>query len=191
MNEFINKVMKSVWWYKLDEFRKNHIIEVKNKSLEYNKKFNLNIDEKLVIQAAYLHDIGKGLHENEELEIIKKNNIFLDDIEKMNRALFHAPISEFISSSFFGITDKKVLNAIRYHTVAREEMTSLDKLIYFADFIAPDRKFEINKDIEPNYKLGLNKLIITITTAKIKFLLSTLKIIHPNIIKLRNKLLLV
>lgn len=189
ISDFISQVKESKWWFKLDNFRKNHIEEVNNQGLKYNKIFNLNIPEDKIIKAAYLHDIGKGLTPSEELDFIKNNQLNLDEIEMKNRVLYHAPISSFIAETEFGILDKDILDSVRYHTVSREEMSKLEKLIYFSDFISPDRKLKINKQIESEYSQGLDKLLLLITSEKIKYLLSTYKTIHPNIIKLRNKLI--
>lgn len=38
------------------------------------------------------------------------------------------------------MTDDDVLNAIRYHTTGRPDMSRLEKIIYIADYIEPNRK---------------------------------------------------
>jgi HD superfamily phosphohydrolase YqeK len=40
------------------------------------------------------------------------------------------------------VTDADVLNAIRYHTSAREGMSALEKLIFLADMVEPSRCYE-------------------------------------------------
>ena len=42
----------------------------------------------------------------------------------------------------FGIEDDEVLEAIKYHTTAKPNMTDLDKLIFCADMLEEDRDFE-------------------------------------------------
>ena len=39
----------------------------------------------------------------------------------------------------YGITDYYILDAIRYHTTGRPNMTKLDKIIFTADYIEPNR----------------------------------------------------
>ena len=42
----------------------------------------------------------------------------------------------------YGIEDDDILNAIRYHTTGRAGMSALEKLVYVADMIEPNRTFE-------------------------------------------------
>lgn len=42
----------------------------------------------------------------------------------------------------FGVTDDEILNAVRYHTTAKPEMTVFEKLIYTADSTSYDREYE-------------------------------------------------
>ena len=39
----------------------------------------------------------------------------------------------------YGVTDREVRQAVRYHTTGRPEMTLLEKIIYIADYIEPGR----------------------------------------------------
>ncbi len=55
--------------------------------------------------------------------------------------LWHAPVGAIIAASEFNVTDKEVLNAIRYHTTGRAGMSKLEKVIYVADMTEPGRNF--------------------------------------------------
>ena len=44
-------------------------------------------------------------------------------------------------SSYYGVTDLEVLDAIRYHTSGREGMTLMDKIVCLADYMEPGRDF--------------------------------------------------
>ena len=46
-----------------------------------------------------------------------------------------------IAKREYGIKDEEILNAIRFHTTGRKNMTKLEKLIYLADYIEPNRKY--------------------------------------------------
>ena len=41
-----------------------------------------------------------------------------------------------------GIDDQEIIDAIRYHTTGRANMTLLDKVIFIADFISADRDYD-------------------------------------------------
>ena len=41
----------------------------------------------------------------------------------------------------FGVTDEQILDAVRYHTTARKEMTLLEELIFVADVVEDNRTY--------------------------------------------------
>ena len=63
----------------------------------------------------------------------------------------------------YGITDEDVVNAIRYHTTGRKGMSTLEKLVYLADMIEPNRHFdgvdELRSLTEKNFELGFEECI--------------------------------
>ncbi|MBO4457665.1 MAG: bis(5'-nucleosyl)-tetraphosphatase (symmetrical) YqeK [Butyrivibrio sp.] len=95
--------------------------------------------EKALI-AGLLHDCAKCLSHEEQLEICEKNNIKLSDVERRNHSLLHAKAGIYIARTKYDIYDTEILDAIRYHTTGREDMSLLEKIVYIADFIEPNRK---------------------------------------------------
>jgi predicted HD superfamily hydrolase involved in NAD metabolism len=59
-------------------------------------------------------------------------------------ALLHAKVGSFLAKEKYGIEDEDVLNAIRYHTTGRPCMSTLEKILYIADYIEPGRKHASN-----------------------------------------------
>ena len=55
-------------------------------------------------------------------------------------ALVHAKLGAYLAEREYGITEKEVLSAIRFHTTGKADMTLLEKIIYIADYIEPGRK---------------------------------------------------
>jgi predicted HD superfamily hydrolase involved in NAD metabolism len=55
------------------------------------------------------------------------------------RALMHAPAGAVLAGQKYGIKDEHILSAIRWHTTGHEGMTKLEKIVYLADFIEPNR----------------------------------------------------
>ena len=54
--------------------------------------------------------------------------------------LLHGPIGSRRVRELYGVDDPAVEQAIARHTVGGEHMTPLDKIIWFADMIEPNRK---------------------------------------------------
>ena len=59
---------------------------------------------------------------------------------KESKALMHAVAGRCVARDVYNVEDEEVLDAIRWHTTGRANMTMLDKIIYLADMIEPNRK---------------------------------------------------
>ena len=78
------------------------------------------------------------------MKICKKHNIHVNKIENKNPFLLHAKVGSFLAMEQYGVRDKDIINAILNHTTGRPGMTKLEKIIYIADYIEPNRKHAPN-----------------------------------------------
>ena len=148
------------------------------------------VDENKAEIAALAHDIAKNKTIYELKDILEKNNIELTYDEERNQELWHSMAGPIVAREVFGIQDEEILSAMRWHTTGKENMSKLDKVIYIADMIEPNRKFpgvdvlrrESFKDLNNGVFQGLNHTI--------GYLLSKGVPIDINSIKARNYLLL-
>jgi putative nucleotidyltransferase with HDIG domain len=101
--------------------------------------------------GSYLHCIST-MEEAEKLAIhygadVEKAKIagLLHDCGKKKKVgkdnLSHANFGAELAEKSFGVKDKEVLDAIMYHTIGRENMTLLDKIIFIADKIEQRRNY--------------------------------------------------
>lgn len=91
--------------------------------------------------AGLLHDCAKSMHGSELMAICEKGHLRMNTAERSNpTALLHAKVGAYLAEHKYGITDDNILNAIRYHTTGRPDMSKLEKIIYIADYIEPGRK---------------------------------------------------
>jgi predicted HD superfamily hydrolase involved in NAD metabolism len=88
-----------------------------------------------------MHDVCKDMDPKEQLQLFEQFDIMLDNIEKNAPKLWHAILGAAYLERALGISDKEILNAVRYHTTARANMGLLEKLIYLADFTSEDRDY--------------------------------------------------
>ena len=92
-------------------------------------------------EAAILHDVTKKEKLDEQLRLCEKYGIMLDDMERTEGKLLHSKTGAGIAKYEFGCDDE-VYSAIFWHTTGKEDMALLDKVIYMADYIEPNRDFE-------------------------------------------------
>ncbi|MGI6173577.1 MAG: nicotinate-nucleotide adenylyltransferase [Christensenellales bacterium] len=118
-----------------DRFR--HTIGVEREAVRMARIFG--VDEEKASLAALLHDCAKCMPEKEMRETIGRNLEVLIEPYETAPQLLHAIAGTALAYERFGIRDKEILSAIRWHTTGCEAMSMLDKIVYLADAIEPNR----------------------------------------------------
>lgn len=99
--------------------------------------------ENLLRAAALLHDITKEKSLDEQLKIFEKNSVRPTDEQISVIPTLHALTAPLvIPEEYPEYADAGLLNAIRYHSTGRENMTLSEKIIFLSDYIEDTRKFE-------------------------------------------------
>ena len=124
---------------KLNEDRFIHSMGVADTAVRLAEKFGGDKDKAYI--AGLLHDVMKNETAEEQLKIMKKDGIILSQAERNNPKLWHAMSGAAFIKLVLGITDPDIVNAVRYHTTGRAGMSLLEKIIYTADFISPERNY--------------------------------------------------
>lgn len=109
--------------------------------------FVYGVDVQKALIAGMLHDCAKCMSHEEQVKICEKNKIDISDVERRNHSLLHAKVGMYLAKTKYEIDDSDILNAIRWHTTGREDMSLLEKIVYIADFIEPNRKNLEDMDI--------------------------------------------
>ena len=97
-------------------------------------------DPEAAAEAGILHDITKRLSDDEQLRMAQKYGIVLNDADIAAPKTLHALTGAWYSRERFGVPDN-IFSAIEWHTTGRAGMTTLEKIVYLADFIEPTRDF--------------------------------------------------
>ncbi len=97
-------------------------------------------DPGLAAEAAILHDITKKLNFEQQLILFNKYGIISNHAELDYPRILHAITGAALARDVFGVSDG-VYGAIRWHTTGRAGMTTLEKIMYLADYIEPTRDF--------------------------------------------------
>ncbi len=119
--------------------RYNHSVNVSVEAVRLAKKYGADVDKAAI--AGILHDITKEFDEEKQLQIFDSGDIILSDVEKNTPKLWHAISGSVYIQTQLGITDADIINAIRYHTTGRANMSLLEKVIFLADFTSIERNY--------------------------------------------------
>ena len=90
--------------------------------------------------SGLLHDCAKCIPNKKKLKMCSEHNIPVSDFERSHPFLLHSRLGAYIAHEKYGIDDQEILSAINYHTTGRREMSLLEKIIYIADYIEPNRR---------------------------------------------------
>ncbi len=180
-------------WLKenLSSERFDHVIGAEQTAKELAIRFNAN-PEKAAL-AGLTHDCAKCMQTENLLKIIRDNIIPVTNMELKSFKTLHAPVGAFIAQKELGIEDLQILDAIRYHTIGRVNMTLLDKIVFLADKIEPNTRSEEFRNKVLNSLDSTNNVdegILICYDATIRRLLERNLVINPETINVYNDILL-
>ena len=156
----INKITEDLE-KELKASRYKHILGVAKTAKEMAEHFKVNPNKAYF--AGILHDCAKNKSDNELINICRKNNINISSVELKQPYLLHAKVGAYIAETKYGITDKDILSAITWHTTGKENMSDLEKIIFCADYIEPNRTKQPDLDYLRSIALkDLDLLVYTI-----------------------------
>ena len=123
---------------KLKKERYEHTIGVMYTSASLAMCYGADIQKALT--AGLLHDCGKYCPPKDQIKLCGKYGIELTRSELDMPALIHARLGACLAEHEYGVSDREILDSITYHTTGRPGMTMLEKIIYIADYIEPNRR---------------------------------------------------
>jgi len=122
----------------LDYDRFWHTISVAMTAASLAMRYHFDSPDRAQI-AGLLHDCAKCIDNEEKMALCSQYDIILNEYEQKNYGLIHAKLGAEIASDKYGVLDREILDAIRTHTTGAPNMTMLQKIIYVADYIEPNR----------------------------------------------------
>lgn len=165
-----------------------HSLNVMETAVKLAEKYGAE-KEKAII-AALLHDCAKDVEGDRLLELCKKYGVNADEITMLHPELIHAPLSARMAFEDFGVDCQEVLDAISFHTTGRENMGTLEKVIYLADCIEPSRSFPGVDRARELAEQDLDEAVVYCLERSMVYVLEKGKLLHPDTLKARNQLLL-
>jgi len=144
----------------LKKNRVNHVLGCRDTAVELAKRWGAN--ETDAARAGILHDVTKALDGPLQLTLCGEYGTILTDFDRRYPKTLHACTGALVAERIFG-ENEAVVSAIRHHTTGRANMSLLEKIIYVADYMEPNRAFPgveqlrqlAFSDIDAALKLGL------------------------------------
>ncbi len=119
--------------------------------------------------AGLLHDIGRELDYDTVFDKVKNDGYGISDIEKEYPVLLHGRAGAVIAKEQFNIQDEDILEAIRWHTTGKRDMSELSSVLYVADYIEPGRTHIDNNFRARIREMNLNRLVMEVVRNSIAY----------------------
>ncbi|MDE6868321.1 MAG: nicotinate (nicotinamide) nucleotide adenylyltransferase, partial [Clostridia bacterium] len=137
----------------LTETRWKHTVGVAVMAAENCKR--LGIGEAKAITAAALHDCAKYLDADSPL---LKGFSRPDGVPEQ---VLHQYSGAYVAEREFNVTDGDILNAVRYHTSGRADMSPLEKLIFLSDLLEESRSFDGVDGLRTLFKEDIDRCLLS------------------------------
>lgn len=172
-------------WLRPKRFR--HTLGVVDSATILAKQYGADVEKARL--AALLHDCAKEMPLEDMQALVKSKGYNVDKDMLSNGAILHGLAGMIRAEVEFSIRDRDVLEAIRVHTTGKIGMSTLDKIIFLADYIEPSRDFPGVEELRDMAKTNLNNAVLLGYDTTIRYLLDQHVTIYPLTILGRNDLL--
>ena len=144
----------------LNPNRVAHVLGCRDTAVELAKRWGADVTD--AARAGILHDITKAIDGPLQLTLCEAYGKILSDFSRRYPKTLHALTGSLVAERIFG-ENKAVVSAIECHTTGKADMNLLEKIIYVADYMEPNRDFPgveqlrhlAYTDMDAALKLGL------------------------------------
>lgn len=174
--EYLRKCMKEV----LSDSRYRHVIGVEEVCHDLALIYGVDVESACI--AGILHDCAKYMTGDDMIRECVEHGIEISKIErKLPHMLLHSKVGAVYAREKYGINDEDILNAIEFHTTGRPGMSKLERILFVADYIEPNRKDSIPRlnEIRETVYRDLDEGFIKILENKLAYLNQNEYLIDP------------
>jgi len=181
--------MKAELQKRLKPGRFRHSLGVADTAVFLARRFG--VDEEKARVAGLLHDCAREFPNDALIEEAARRDIAVEPLERSMPLLLHAYIGAERAKEIYGVEDAEICQAIYRHTVGGGNMTPLDKIIWYADMIEPNRDYpEVEHLRRLAREASLDEMVLVGLSESIVFVVRKGHLVHPATVQARNEILL-
>lgn len=121
----------------LTEKRYEHTLGVEYTCCSLAMRYGFDLEKARI--AGLLHDCAKCFSGEELLQACEIYQLPVSQEERAFPELLHAKVGSYLAKEQYGVEEPEIISAILWHTTGHPDMTSLEKILYIADYIEPNR----------------------------------------------------
>ena len=153
---------------RLKPSRYRHSLGVADTAAFLAGRFGVDVEQARL--AGLLHDCAREFPNDAMVAEADKRRIAYGPIERAMPLLLHAYLGAARVRECYDVDDDAICQAIYRHTVGGRGMTRLDKIVWFADMIEPNRAYpEVEMLRKLSREASLDEMLLVGLTESIKF----------------------
>ncbi len=121
----------------MTEKRRIHTYAVAEEAKKLAQRYGEDVEKAEL--AALFHDLFRGVTESSLNGYVRQ--LGLETVYLDNTNLAHSKIAACIMEKDYHIRDRDIINAVSFHTTGRANMSKMEKILYLADAIEPNRSY--------------------------------------------------
>ena len=157
----------------LNPNRVAHVLGCRDTAADMARRWG--VSEVDAARAGLLHDITKAIDGPLQLTLCGEYGTILSEFGQRHPKTLHALTGSLVADRIFG-ENEAVVSAICHHTTGKGDMTTLEKIIYVADYMEPCRNFPgVEKlrelaysDLDGALRLGLEMTIDNLISRRLE-----------------------
>lgn len=181
-----NEEMRKGILSRLKGYRYPHSLGVERAAKWLAQQYGGDVEKAAV--AGILHDITKHLSPQEQLNLCEKYGIIPCVVEKSEPKMLHGKTAAAIARAEYGMPED-VCDAIACHTTGKYGMTTLDKILYLADYIEETRDFPGVDKARELARVSLDRALLYCYDQTLIELVTRGKLIHSDTIAAYNDMI--
>ncbi|MFD1466348.1 bis(5'-nucleosyl)-tetraphosphatase (symmetrical) YqeK [Lapidilactobacillus mulanensis] len=169
----------------LGDYRFQHCLRVEKQAMTIAETVGADVTRAGI--AGLLHDYAKERTDEEFQVMITAQHLSADLLDYGN-AIWHGVVGRYFVEQELGIHDEPILQAIGRHTIGDPQMTTLDKIVFVADYVEPGRDFPGVEDARAALAIGLDQAVAKELQETILHLVQKQNKIYPTTFATYNEL---
>ena len=157
----------------LNPNRVAHVLGCRDTAAQMAERWGVDVTD--AARAGLLHDITKALDGPLQLTLCGEYGTILSEFGQRHPKTLHALTGSLVAERIFG-ENEAVVSAICHHTTGKANMTTLEKIIYVADYMEPCRDFPgvdrlrelAFSDLDAALKMGLEMTLENLISRKLE-----------------------
>jgi len=168
--------------------RLDHVVGVVEAATELAERYAPGEVERCRI-AGWLHDAAKHWSGEDLLAYAEARGELITPMEREVPMLLHGLVGYLVGAEQFALDDPLIKAACTNHTTSAPGMGIVEKIVFLADLIEPERRFDGVETIRKLADNNLDQAMLFTLDHSLRYLIDRKRLIDPRPLLLRNELL--